>query len=332
MKAPELISLLDRSYRRSHLIGDLQNGVIAALDLEGRLFTVINGKVVNRVVPAAIEKRSNKYAYQNPGGDVLWPAPEGTRLGYEYTTGAWRVPPSVTGAEWDVIASAENRALLRAEIDLINNQQTGIPCEFERNITIEVAGGFLKQNIRETIRYIGSKTIESNDFRLAPWSLCQFNSGADGKVIMPAPGNGDVWDMYGESNTQRGMEGNLYVVKTLTPRRFQLGISKNVPWIEYIRQGAYRVKRYTLPLPEAQQHIDISDISPEQQPSDKKVSLSVYCDPSGFMEIEACGGTAKTLTPGTELSVEVVTEYQFISDVNHKEYQKVNSVPVKQHP
>ena len=91
----ELIELLDKAYRRWHLIGNMENGVIAALDLEGRLFTMVNGQVINRVLPSAIEKRSNKHAYQNPGGDALWPAPEGTTLGYEYHTGSWRVPPSV---------------------------------------------------------------------------------------------------------------------------------------------------------------------------------------------------------------------------------------------
>jgi hypothetical protein len=58
------------------------------------------------------------------------------------------------------------------------------------------------------------------------------------------------------------------------------------------------------------EHIDISDIPPDQLPSPKGVSLSVYCDPSGFMEIEACGGCPEKLTPGTETNVTIVTEYQ----------------------
>lgn len=331
MTGYELIDLLDKSYRRSHVIGSMENGVIAALDMEGRLFTVLNGKVINRVVPAAIKKRSNKLSYQNPGGDVLWPAPEGTCLGYEYATGMWRVPPSVTGAAWEVIDSTENNGLLRAEIDLVNNQQTGIPCEFERHIFIDVSDGRLIQTIRETIRYIGEKTINHKEFSLAPWSLCQFDSGIDGKVLMPVPVHGDVWDLYNASDKQRNVEEDLYVVKTKTPKRFQLGIGKNIPWIEYVKEGAYRVKRYTKPLPLGQVHIDIADISPKKKPSNKAVSLSVYCDPSGFMEIEACGGTSEVLTPGTELSVEVITAYQLISGANDKEYKKENSVPIKHH-
>ncbi|MDD4757259.1 MAG: hypothetical protein PHG29_14370, partial [Prolixibacteraceae bacterium] len=128
MTGRELTDLLSQSYRRWHLTGTIENGVIAALDMEGRLFTVVNNNVINRVVPSAIINRSNKNAYQNPGGDTLWPAPEGTSLGYEYTTGTWRVPPSITGAVWEVVEETTGRTVIRAEIDLVNNLQTGIPC------------------------------------------------------------------------------------------------------------------------------------------------------------------------------------------------------------
>ena len=104
--------------------------------------------------------RSNKNAYLNPGGDALWPAPEGTCFGYEYGTGKWRVPPSVTGAVWEVIQKADNKTVIRAEIDLVNNSQVGIPCEFERHIEFKQYGKSLIQNVTEIIRYIGIRTLE----------------------------------------------------------------------------------------------------------------------------------------------------------------------------
>ena len=81
MTGQELLELLSRAHRRSHVTGSVGNGIIAALDLEGRLFAVLNDKVMNRVVPHAVINRSNKTAYLNPGGDALWPAPEGQRAG-----------------------------------------------------------------------------------------------------------------------------------------------------------------------------------------------------------------------------------------------------------
>jgi hypothetical protein len=106
------------------------------------------------------------------------------------------------------------------------------------------------------------------------------------------------------------MADGKYVVETKTDFRFQLGLGENIPWIEYIKFNDFRVKRFTGPLPHGSVYIDISDVPPDQIPSDKGDKLSIYCDPAGFMEIEACGGCPDILLPGTELSVNVVTEYQ----------------------
>ena len=81
MTGEELLDLMHKSHRRVHVIGTAEDGIIAGLDLEGRLFAVIGGRVLNRVVPSSILNRSNKEVYLNPGGDALWPAPEGTCFG-----------------------------------------------------------------------------------------------------------------------------------------------------------------------------------------------------------------------------------------------------------
>lgn len=309
MSGIELTELLNKSYRRWHLTGDMENGVIAALDLEGRLFTILNGQVVNRVLPSAIEKRSNKNAYQNPGGDALWPAPEGTTLGYEYPTGNWRVPPSITGAVWETICAEGNKTVLRAEIDLINNQQTGLPCEFERHVKIEADRHVFRQNVTELIRYVGKKTIDNGEFMLAPWSLCQFDSGEGDKVVIPVSDEENVWDLYTSSEQQRFFEDGRLTVKTKTDRRFQLGLSEKVDWIKYLPGEKFRVKRRVLSAASEHRYIDIADVSPDKTPSPRGVKLSVYCDPSGFMEIEGCGRCPDILTPGTEMSVDILTEY-----------------------
>jgi len=239
----------------------------------------------------------------------LWPAPEGTCYGYEYGTGKWRVPPAITGAVWEVVGQSENRSVIRAEIDLVNNRQLGIPCEFERHIEVERNKECLIQNVTEVIRYIGIKVLDNSEFRLAPWSLCQFDSGAGSELVMPPSAGDDIRDLYDSSLSQRGVSGGQYVVDTKTPFRFQLGLGANVPWIEYRSGQDFRVKRYAGDLPSGQSYIDIADAPPDHFPSELGVKLSVYCDPSGFMEIEACGGCPDTLAPGSEMSVRVTTEY-----------------------
>jgi hypothetical protein len=308
MTGYKLIELMQTASRRTHVVGTPESGIICGLDLEGRLFAVLDGQVLNRVVPDAILNRSNKSGFLNPGGDTLWPAPEGTCFGYEYASGSWRVPPAITGAAWEVVASTENSAVMRAEVDLINSRQLGIPCEFERHIHIEASDDKLIQNVTEVIRYIGTRELDEGEFLLAPWSLCQFDSGPGGEVIMPPPAPDEIWDLYDSSESQRKVQGGVYVVNTETPQRFQIALGRNVPWIEYISDN-FRVKRFAEKLPVDQDYIDIIDAPPTEQPSEKGVKLSVYCDPSGFMEIEACGGCSKTLIPGTELKVEISTEF-----------------------
>ena len=311
-----MLHLFELACRRTHVVGTKENGVIVALDLEGRLFTVVNDRVISKVNPSAILARSNKNQFQNPGGDALWPAPEGTRLGYEYATGSWRVPPSITGAVWEVVSQSVDECVVRAEIDLINNAQLGIPCEFERHIRIDKKENILHQEVKEMIRYVGKRTLHRTEFSLAPWSLCQFDSSETGIVCMPVPpANEDIWDMYSPSDEQRCIKGDVYVVKTKTSKRFQLALSQNIAWMEYVNEeGKYRVKRHTQNLPSGQHYIDIADAPPDELPSGKGVSLSVYCDPSGFMEIEACGGCTETLEPGAELFVNVITEFESLTE------------------
>lgn len=309
MSGNDLIDLMHQSHRRVHVIGTPENGIIAALDLEGRIFTVVNSRVLNRVVPSAIVNRSNKNAYLNPGGDALWPAPEGTCYGYEYGTGNWRVPPAITGAVWVVASYTADLTVIRAEIDLVNNRQVGIPCEFERQIKIKKQGKTLIQNVTEVIRYIGKKQLHNGEFLLAPWSLCQFDSGNDGRIFMPPPGDNDIWDIYDPSESQRHLDNDMYVVNAKTQKRFQLGLSSGVPWIEFNFRDEFKARRYSGDLPAGQFYIDISDSPPEQVPSQRGVKFSIYCDPSGFMEIEACGGCPVNLEPGTELTVNITTEY-----------------------
>ena len=77
----DLIVLLEQAGRRYHVVGD-EKGVVAA-SWEGRLFAIQDGKVRNRVNAEALCGISTREGL-NPGGDGFWPAPEGSRLGYEY--------------------------------------------------------------------------------------------------------------------------------------------------------------------------------------------------------------------------------------------------------
>lgn len=310
MNGNELIGLFEKGGKRCRVIGSVENGVIAGLDLEGRYFAVRDHQVMNKVNPAAVLGITTRAAYLNPGGDGLWPAPEGTCFGYEYSTGAWRVPPGLTGARFRLIEDSLNHGVIEAEVDLINASGLGIPTRFRRNITVETEESVLRVRVIESIEYIGSKTLFRKECLLAPWTLCQFDSEAGCEGVFPETHDSAIWDLYDSSSERRYRKDGLWHTKTDGGLKYQIGMDKTVGWIEF-RNPARNlcVKRTAAALPLDQEFIDIIDAPPDQAPSDKGTRFSVYSDPSCFMEIEAVGGCPRKLVPGMVLSVEVTTEY-----------------------
>ncbi|MCF7854059.1 MAG: hypothetical protein K9N51_04615 [Candidatus Pacebacteria bacterium] len=310
MSIDEFIALFETSGKRYHIVGNGNNGVLIGLDLEGRLFAFLDGEVLNKVHPQAVLGQSSGDVYLNPGGDGLWPAPEGSCLGYEYATGQWRVPPGITGARYGVQETNGNVATVRAEIDLINNIGVGIPTVFGRSVSIATENNAMRVTVIESIQYIGTNTLENSHCLLAPWTLCQFDSGPESEVVFPGEHEDCLRDLYDSSDSQRWIDNGMYHCKTDGAMRYQVGMDARVPWIEYRNPGKQlTVRRSAKPLPAGQGYIDIADSPPSEKPSDKGVSLSVYSDPGLFMEIEAAGGCPHILKPGARMTLEVETIY-----------------------
>ena len=310
MKASQLLKTLKKAGRRAHLVGDLAAGVVAALDVEGRLFAVLEGEVLNRVNPEALGGQSTRERYLNPGGDGLWPAPEGTTAGYHYSTGAWRVPPGLSAARYVVVKAAARRAAIRAEVDLVNDRGLGVPTIFQRDIRVTPGRNSLMVRVAESITYIGRATLPSADCLLAPWTLCQFDSGPDCHVVFPCTDPAGVWDLYDPSDTERTWSSSQCTTRADGSRRYQIAIGVATPWIEFRdpRRGL-AVRRTAGPLPEGQAYIDIRDAAPDVPPGTNGARYSVYSDTARFMEIEAVGGCPAALGPDSKMSVVVTTRY-----------------------
>lgn len=313
MQIRELQGLFKDSRRRCHLAGDEQAGVMVGLDLEGRLFTVLDGEVLNRVNPAAFTGQSSLDGYLNPGGDGLWPAPEGSRYGYLYAAGKWRVPPGLTGARYRVLEAGRNTMTMRAEIDLINAQGLGLPMAFERHLRVEPAAGpgrAVTVAVKECLEYLGRQPLSRQECVIAPWTLAQFDSGAGAEVVFPAPADMPIHDFYDPSDRQRRHDGQLWRTRTDGGPRYQIGLEPAAPWIEYRYPArALIVRRTAAPLAAGLDYIDIADRPPAADLLPLATRFSVYSDPSGFMEIEAAGGATAVLTPGLRLELSVTTTY-----------------------
>jgi hypothetical protein len=310
MNYNEFLNLLTDNNQRFEMIGSPQSGVIVTLDCEGRLFVVLDGEVLHRVNPEAFSGMSTRDEYLNPGGDVLWPAPEGSSLGYEYSTGGWRVPPGITSARYQVVERGESFLRVSAEIDLINNSGIGIPTLFERALSMKAGVHSLNLSVEETIHYIGSQTLSSSECLLVPWTLCQFDVDQQCEVVFPDSGEDAVRDLYASSETMRYRENGYEHFRAGGDERYQIALDGRVPWLTFSNpQKNILVKRSAEPLQSGFTSIDIADSDPAYAPTDKGVSLSAYSDPSLFMEIEACGGTPLTYEPGSRSTVVVVTNY-----------------------
>ncbi|MHC4874564.1 MAG: hypothetical protein ACYTFY_22145, partial [Planctomycetota bacterium] len=204
----------------------------------------------------------------------------------------------------------ENKALIEAEVDLINDEGRGIPTIFRRDVSINVQEDCLNVCVIESIEYVGVEELTNKEILLAPWTLCQFDSGPGYEVTFPECENEKVWDLYDASDEQRYVEDGLIHTKTDGAARYQIAMDKDTPWIELnMPDKGIKVKRSAESLPEGQDYIDIIDAPPEEKPSDKGVRFSVYSDTDMFMEIEACGGCPEVFKPGTVMSVGVRTEY-----------------------
>ena len=104
MNIEQLFDICQKSGRRPVMITAGNSAVAAVPGMEGRLFYAHDNQLVSLFRPEAARNISTSATgYFNPGGDGLWPAPEGTRFGYEYTTGKWRVPPAITSAQYDIV-------------------------------------------------------------------------------------------------------------------------------------------------------------------------------------------------------------------------------------
>ena len=311
MKATRILKAFARAGKQVQFVGDLDAGVIIALDMEGRLFAVLDGEVLNRVNLNAIAEESTQKMYLNPGGDGLWPAPEGTSRGYQYSTGAWRVTPGLRAARYQVTKAGKRRAEVLAEVDLINAQGRGIPTLFKRQITLTPGRRSITLRTVESITYIGHAPLRRTDCLLAPWTLCQFDSGPECEVVFPCARKAAVWDLYDDpSDAQREWRGRLCRTATNGSQRYQIAIGVEVPWIEFrdARRGLV-VRRRAGRLPAGQSYIDIRDAVPGVAPARKGVRYSVYGDTTNFMEIEAVGGCPAVIRPNVEMSIEVTTRF-----------------------
>ena len=307
MTPEEVCDICRRNGRRPAVAEYRDSAVIAVCGMEGRLFLVHAGKVVSLFRQSAAENiSSSRKGYFNPGGDGLWPAPEGTRLGYEYPTGAWRVPSGIVGAQYEVEEQRGGTLVITAEIDLVNNRQLGIPCRFTRGVNVtEEADGTTVVEQDDQIEYLGSRPLSPGEFMLAPWSLSQFAVDRTTRAYFGAPGS-EVRDLYMPSRDLLTRDRDTFAMRCDDTRRVQVALPERSRFVRLrLPNGGIEITRTSPPLAPGLNCVDIADAEPDSEPVGA-VRYSIYNDPSGFMELEVAGGCPKELVPGSKLGVKII--------------------------
>ena len=290
MNIAEFKKLFQRSGKRCEFVGDESLGVCAAPDLEARLYLVFRGEIVSRVNPDAILHYSDRNGYRNPGGDGLWPAPEGSRYGYNYSSGSWCVSGGLLRARFET-AREDGKLALSGEVPLINALGIGLLTEFRRSVEVSEKNGIV---VEDAIRYLGPVHQQAGSVRLAAWSLSQFDRHDGDYCKLDNPGA--IRDLYGESSRFRKND----LCFPTDEMRYQVACGNACTGIHLVlKDRGIVISRQAASA--AGEYMDIADISPSEELSDEAVKYSFYSDPSGFMEIETVGPGRRELQLGDTL-------------------------------
>lgn len=301
MNITEFKRLFQQSGKRCELAGNEDLGVFAAPDLEARLYLVFRGEVMSRVNPDAILHYSDRTIYRNPGGDGLWPAPEGSRYGYNYSAGTWCVPAGLLRARFET-ERKDGKLILSGEVPLINAQGIGLLTEFRRSMEVSEQNGIV---VEDSIRYLGPVRRETGSVRLAAWSLSQFDRHSGDRCKLDNPG--PIRDLYGDSSRFRKENQCL----PTDEMRYQIACGESCTEIHLILQDrGIMISRQALSA--GGMYMDIADISPTEELSGEAVKYSFYSDPSGFMEIETVGPGKRELQIGDTFSLTTVNRIRVL--------------------
>ncbi|MCL5104006.1 MAG: hypothetical protein M1133_07825 [Armatimonadetes bacterium] len=146
-------------------------------DLGGRVFAEVCGYPVHRL-DLDIVAHPNK-PFNNFGGLIFWPAPEGGRFGFNYTGDKWYVQPAINDQPFEIVDSGS----IKKHATLTNRAGTKIETLMTRRVSLSSLPDVLASyDLRGWLSYTVSDAIEvANRISLdagliAAWTLEQFDA------------------------------------------------------------------------------------------------------------------------------------------------------------
>lgn len=281
------------------VLGDRGRGVAIFPEAEGRIFTIMDGRVTSRVVTSLLDDTPQPEPSLALGGDVLWIAPEGTPAGFFYPQGEWGIPQALVGLRYDIEEQDENRLrMASAPLDFRNNCGQEITLRLGRDVRRLVADKGVAYETTETVSVLEAPASDA-PFVVVPWTLSQYGATVASRVTFPAGRWIDVYSPVGDALTAHG---DTLTLATDGQRRFQLITAPDMSEIT-LRQEGLVITRTFLACSEGAP-ADIRDLDPKRPPEPRfPARMSVFNSDEGFLELEACGTCPQSLQPGTTLSM-----------------------------
>lgn len=209
--------------------------VLVSPGLQGRIFCAINGKLIHRLDQ---EKLANPLpnAFNNLGGNSLWPAPEGGPFAFNYPPdgGAWYVQEGIASSPAKITARDALTATMQKNITLVNRKGTSVSVEVTRTVRLRADSPWavgLPEGVSmlhyevEDVLSPKSKHAPS-DLLLAAWSLEQFpgGNGVTAFTLVEDAAKAINDDYYGVLPQPPVVAGSLVSVPLGGQDRFQIGI------------------------------------------------------------------------------------------------------------
>ncbi|MBX7255224.1 MAG: hypothetical protein K1Y02_02590 [Candidatus Hydrogenedentes bacterium] len=277
-----------------------RGSVLVAPGLQGRIFCSLEGELVHRLDADALSAPSDT-AFNNVGGNSLWPAPEGGPFAFNYVPGTdqWYVQPGINRTPASVIHADHCSVQIEKQIQLTNRKGYAIDLLWRRLVKLldlpHVANvhGLAALAYQTEDSFVPLGQYETEHVLIAPWSLEQF-PGAEGIVAFGKVKDSKHainFDFYGQPGDRIACTDTHFTFALGGEDRHQIGVTvASSP--ELI--GAFDINRSMLILRRAKEspgvYFNIADNDQPQGPHSAADLFSIFNGGGlGFYELETIG-------------------------------------------
>ena len=212
------------------------DGTVAmAHALQGRIFCELDGEIVHRY-DAALASAPAPDAFNNLGGNSLWPGPEGGPYAFNYPPGdgGWYVQPAINSQPTIAEESTTTRLAGGKVVSLQNRRGVTRLFDYRRSVSIlapqDMSGPYGIKGVAYscTDELRAQDPPPTDDMLFCAWSLEQF-PGGDGVVAFGITTDDAATaincDYYGHPGERLRCEGQLFRLALGGKERFQVGIA-----------------------------------------------------------------------------------------------------------